>query len=203
MAQRNPYARVIVQQWVSLDGFAAGPGGEMDIVAAVDEDADMRSQQYNDRLLSGVSAVMLGRRTYQQFAGYWPGATEPIAPRINEIPKVVASRTLRKAGWGSHRPAMVVADPVAHLQAFRREQPANLIVWGSLSLTAALFAADQIDELDLFVVPVWLGEGTPVLPASPPRRLRQIVGEDWGTISHLRYWVPSPGQGGASARGAS
>jgi len=183
----NPSARVIVQQWVSLDGFASGPNDETDIMATVDAEADARSQEYNQNFLSGASAVLLGSRTYRKFVEYWPTADEPIAARVNGMRKVVASATLSSAPWGDHEPAIVVDDAVTYARQFRSEESGALVVWGSLDLTRSLMDAAQVDELDLFVAPVWLGSGTALLGTGQESRLRQVLSEDWGTITHLRY----------------
>lgn len=189
MTHRDDTAIVTVQQWVSLDGFAAGPTGEMEVMRAVDEDADARSQSYNEQVLADVAGVLLGRRTYEQFVEYWPTATEPIARRVNAVPKTVASRSLVAAPWGDLEPAAVVADAADHVERFRDQGSGRLLIWGSLEMTASLLDSDQIDELDLFIAPIWLGAGRPLLTPATPCRLRQLSSEDWGTITHTRYRI--------------
>ncbi|WP_322410648.1 dihydrofolate reductase family protein [Microbacterium invictum] len=180
--------RVVVQEWVSLDGYASGPRNEMDIMSVVTEDADRRSQAYNAVFLAAVSAVLLGRQTYSSFARYWPTAEEPIAARVNALPKIVASRSLQSAPWGDHRPVTVVTDVEDHVRRFRHEGNGTLVVWGSLALTHSLVKAGLVDELDLFIAPVWLGNGTCLLPDGSVH-LKQISSEDWGELTHLRYLV--------------
>ncbi len=174
---------VIVQQWISLDGFAAGPDDEEAIFAAVEPGADARSEHYNERLVPGVDAVLLGRRTYERFAAFWPTAQARMAPAVNAAPKRVASTTLTDAPWGDHAPVAIERDPVGWL----RGSEARVLVWGSLALTAALHREGFVDELDLFVAPVLLGAGTPLLPGRA--RLEQLDAEDWGDVAHLRYAV--------------
>lgn len=178
-------ARVIVQQWISLDGYAAGDDEDA-IFNAVPAEADLRSQRYNEALLNEVSEVMLGRRTYEMFRDYWPTAGEPIAAGINGIPKVVASRSLAAAPWGTFAPAKVCRDAVGYV---RQRGHGTLLVWGSIELVHGLLAAGQLDELDLFVSPIWLGGGRPLLPAGTAVGLRQTASEDWGGVTHLRYTV--------------
>lgn len=180
--------RVVVQEWVSLDGFASGPTDEMDIMSVVTDDTDQRSQSYNAEFLAEASAVLLGSRTYRKFVEYWPTADEQIADRVNELPKIVASTSLESAPWGDHAPATVVADVEDHVRQFRRNGEGTLVVWGSLALTHSLMDAGLVDELDLFVTPVWLGEGTRLLPGSRVR-VEQLSSEDWGELTHLRYRV--------------
>jgi dihydrofolate reductase len=185
--QQTGEGRVVVQEWVSLDGYAAGPAGETDVMRGVDETADARSQEYNATLLDGVHAVLLGSRTYRQFVEYWPTSTEPIAAGVNAVPKVVASSSLSTAPWGEHTPADVVVDAHAYVREHRSTGSGILLVWGSLALARSLVAAGEVDELDLFVSPTWLGQGTPLLDAAPAPALEQLASEDWGTVTHLRY----------------
>lgn len=176
---------VVAQQWVSLDGYASGVDGEEEIFAAVGADSDAASQEYNARFLPSVTEVLLGRRSYEKFVGYWPTAQEPIADRVNAIPKTVCSTTLTRAPWGSHEPAGITADAVEHV----RRADGLVLVWGSLRLTAALLAAGVLDELDLFLAPVVLGAGIPLVPPGLHPRLRQLTSEPLGSVTHLRYRI--------------
>lgn len=107
--------RVIVQQWVSVDGFLAGPNGEGDVFAAVDDFS--ASEAHNTALLTSVGEVLLGRRTYEIFAAFWPSARDqPMARQVNTLAKTVCSTTLDQAPWGgtrssSHRPRCRFACP--------------------------------------------------------------------------------------------
>ncbi|MWV51462.1 reductase (plasmid) [Rathayibacter sp. VKM Ac-2803] len=180
--------RVVVQEWISLDGYASGPTDEMDIMSAISEDTDQRSQTYNAEFLSTAAAVLLGSRTYRKFVEYWPSAEEPIADQVNQLPKLVASTTLQSAPWGEHTPATVITDVYAHVRQFRREGEGTLVVWGSLALTHSLMNTGLVDELDLFVAPIWLGEGTPLLPAGRVR-VEQLSSDNWDELTHLTYRV--------------
>lgn len=135
-----------------------------------------------------MDVVLLGRRTYETFAAYWPTASEDIAPEVNTVPKVVVSRTLDTAPWGQHDPAEVESDLGARLSRIR-EAGQRVLVWGSLSLIAALAESNELDELDLFVAPVVLGSGVPLLPATVTARLHQLQSKSWGSVTHLRYGV--------------
>ncbi len=187
--------RVLVQDWVSVDGMVAGRSGEDDVFDAV---ADFSpSDRHNAALLDSVDEVLLGRRTYEVFAGYWPAADgEALAPRINALPKTVASTTLRAAPWGDREPAGVVPDAVAHVRSGRAAGAGGTtIVWGSVSVVRALLGAGLVDEVELFVAPLLLGAGTPLLdPAGPPVRLALQESETWpGGTLRLRYAVCGAG----------
>lgn len=185
--------RVIAQQWISVDGFASGASSEEEIFRHVSTESDEASMSHNIMLLSDVDAVVLGRRTYESFVGFWPTDRSrgvPVSPAVNAVPKVVASRTLREAPWGAYAPAQVVADPVSRVRELRSAPGGPVLVWGSLSLMGTLLGAGLIDELDLFVAPVALAGGTPLLPPGRPVHLRQVGGEilpDGG--AHLRFEV--------------
>lgn len=182
-------ARVVAQQWVSLDGFASGPGGEGDIFAAVPPEADAASMAHNERLLPSVAEVLLGRRSYEAFVQVWPTADVPIAARVNTVPKVVLSRTLTAAPWGGFAPARVERDAVGHVRRRRQEAEGDLLLWGSLDLMATLLAAGEVDELDLFVAPLALGGGSPLLPPGLRLGLELVEAETWPGVVHLRYRV--------------
>lgn len=182
-------ATVIAQQWMSIDGFAAGTTGEADIFAAVTDEADQASMQYNQRFLPSVTEVLLGRRTYESFVAVWPFADLPVAEHVNTLPKVVFSRSLDQAPWAGFDPAQVVTDAVSYVDRRRHEADGNLLVWGSLNLMASLLAAQLLDELDLFVAPVALGAGTPLLPPGLRVNLTLAHAETWSSALHLRYRI--------------
>ncbi|MCH1869045.1 dihydrofolate reductase family protein [Nocardioides sp. CFH 31398] len=194
--------RVIAQQWVSVDGYASGPGGEGDLFAHVPVDVDERTQAHNLDVLGGVDHVLLGRRTHFSFAAYWPTATDPVADAVNAVQKVVASTTLRDAPWPGHVPARVVTDAVDHVRGHRAGGGGDVLVWGSLDLVDRLLAAGELDALELFVAPVVLGAGTPLL--ARPTRLAQRACDDWGSVTRLAYDVLGPACAayGAICRGA-
>jgi dihydrofolate reductase len=85
---------------VTLDGFVEGPNRELDSTAQFpDQDFD----RYASQMLQSIDGVLLGRKTYELFADYWPSATGPDADRLNQLPKFVFSRTLKKAVWRNSR----------------------------------------------------------------------------------------------------
>ncbi|GAA4862669.1 dihydrofolate reductase family protein [Actinomycetospora straminea] len=185
--------RVVAQQWISVDGFAAGPTGEGEIFAHVPAESDRRSMAINETLLGEVETVLLGRRTYEVFVAFWPtehSRDVPVAPLVNAVPKLVASTTLAAAPWGDHAAAEVVSDAVAHVRDLRAGPGGLVLVWGSLALMRSLLAAGLVDELDLFVAPVALGGGTPLIAPGRPVGLRQIAGEVFPAGgAHLRFAV--------------
>jgi dihydrofolate reductase len=162
--------QLILQEFVTLDGLAAGPGGSVDYVpAAMRGDTQFGAGQVT--LMESVDAILLGRVTYQMFAGHWPNVTDPdekpFADRINAIPKVVFSRTLARAPWGTFADARVVRkNAVDEVRSLKQQPGKSMVIWGSISLAQSLMAASLIDEYRLVVCPVALGEGRPLFSDS-------------------------------------
>jgi dihydrofolate reductase len=102
------------------------------------------------------------------FVDFWPTATtdrEIIADRLNELPKLVFSNTLREAPWGTWAPAEVVSgDGVAEIRRLKAQEGGNMVLWGSLSFAQALMKAELIDEYHLQICPVLIGGGRPLFP---------------------------------------
>lgn len=169
-----------MQQLVSADGFAAGPRGELDFHAAGGDFSDIDRDMLSE--LDRIRHILLGRVTYELFAGFWPTAEssgELVAGHINRIPKTVLSATLAEAPWGENAPATVASrDPAEVVR--RLAADGDVIVWGSLTLCEALLEADAVDELELRILPVWLGEGRRFLPGSGmPRTMTTIAGRGY------------------------
>jgi dihydrofolate reductase len=101
--------------------------------------------------------LLVGRRTYDSFAGYWPKQSGPIADGLNSATKYVATHRPESLGWG---PAKALgADIAAGVRAAKATAGPDLIVWGSSTLTPVLFKQGLVDELVLLVYPVLLGRG--------------------------------------------
>jgi dihydrofolate reductase len=157
--------RLIVEQIVSADGYAAEPDGGIDFMQA----ADIGNPNDEDQLafLQYVDAILLGATTYRMFAGYWPSADpdiEVVAEPINRLPKFVVSNTMETAPWGDGTIDILRGDGVDSAWALKQRYDA-IVVWGSLTLTDALFEAGVVDELRLRVVPVLIGAGRSFTPA--------------------------------------
>ena len=160
--------KVILSMMVSLDGFIEGPNRELDW-PIVDTEIDA----YADDLLSTVDAILLGRTTYQLFVDFWPTATteeEIIADKMNEIPKIVFSRTLDKALWGKWNTARLVRENIAEEISNMKNQPGkNMVLFGGADLAQTFMQHDFIDEYRLLVQPIVLGSGTPLFKSGSDR----------------------------------
>ena len=171
--------RIVLEQLVSADGFAAEPDGGMRFVEAVSfEDLD-RTDEHQMEFVATVDAIVLGRVTYEMFSSYWPTADpehDRLAGPINALPKLVLSETLESAPWGEDE-ARIVRGGIDGL----REAIApysRVVVWGSLSLSRALLAAELVDTIRLRTVPTFVGEG---LTFTPPTLTPLVgrLGEQW------------------------
>jgi dihydrofolate reductase len=155
---------VLLLMHVSLDGFVAGPNGEMDWIQMDDEIiADVAG------LTASADSALFGRVTYEMMAGYWPTAADsPDATQhdldharwVNPAPKYVFSRTLDKADWqNTHFIRGNIGDEIARLKA----QPGkNLLMIGSARTAHSLMQQGLIDEFRINVNPVVLGGGLPL-----------------------------------------
>ena len=156
--------RLIVEEWLSLDGYAEDANGALDFFPSTE------ANHFSDRdqlaFLESVDTIILGRRTYELFVDFWPTATtdrEIIADRLNTLPKLVFSNTLHEAPWGSWRPAQVVrGDAVTEIERLKAQDGKDMVLWGSLSLAQALMAADLVDEYHLQFCPTLVGGGRPL-----------------------------------------
>ena len=163
--------RIYIDLFTTLDGVAQAPGGP-------DEDresgfpfggwqAPLIDEVDGRTIGEGIAvmdALVLGRKTYDIFASYWPNHTGPdseIARKFNAIPKYVASRHPLDAGLGGHDAAG--EDAVAEVAALR-EKHERIHVIGSVDFVQSLLAAGAYDELTLWVYPIVLGQGKKVFP---------------------------------------
>lgn len=158
--------RVILQEFVSLDGLAAGPKNSVDFVPrATKGDRSFGDEQV--KLIDSVDTILMGSVTYRLFSGYWPNVTngeeKPFADKVNATRKIVFSSTLSSAPWGAWEEAAVVRGSAAKAVASLKQQSGkDLVLWGSISVAQALMTEGLIDEFRLVLCPVVLGEGRPL-----------------------------------------
>jgi dihydrofolate reductase len=184
--------RIIVQELVSVDGFVAGPSGELEFFEAVSDYGEV--DRDNLSILSEVDTILLGRETYRLFVDYWPTAEgELVADLVNSTPKVVFSSTLDHAPWGRWEPARVLqGSAVGHVRRLRREPGRDMMVWGSISLARSLLGAGLVDEIQLRVIPTMVGHGRTLLTEDTGRLdLTLLEAKPYASgIVSLRYAVP-------------
>jgi dihydrofolate reductase len=169
------------QMSVTLDGSMEGPNQELDHTAGV-EDPDF--DRYATEMLNSIDAMLLGRRTYQLFESYWPYATGPDAERMNELAKIVFSRSLEKVEWNNSR---LLRENITQEVARLKEEPGkDLALFGSAELASTLIGERLIDEYRIFVTPYVLGGGTPMFKGiSDGMALKLLKATTWssGTVA--------------------
>lgn len=177
--------QIILSDFVSLDGVVQAPGGR-------EEDTDGGFEQggwsmkYFDaeamgpvlgELMARADALLFGRRTWQGMAAAWPGrAGDPFADLMNEIPKYVASRTLREDDltW-SGSTLLPAEDAIGAVRELRAREGKGLVVMGSPSLAAQLVEHDLVDEYLLMLEPILLGGGKRLFPNDGRARPLRLV----------------------------
>src|SRR6187549_4249713 len=103
--------KLIVEEWISLDGNATDKDGGLDFFTSLTPEQNKYADTDQLKFLETIDTILLGRKTYELFVDFWPTATtdkEIIADKLNEIPKLVFSNSLKKAPWGKWREAQVV-----------------------------------------------------------------------------------------------
>ena len=188
--------RLILEEWLSLDGFAADRDGKLDFFPATETDHFSDLDQL--KFLDSVDTILLGRRTYELFVQFWPTAStdhEIIADRVNTLPKLVFSNTLRQAPWGAWRPAQVVrGDAVTEIRRLKAQDGKRMVLWGSLSLAQDLIAADLIDDYHLQICPTLVGAGRRLFPdLEGYARLRRVGVRTYDTGVVFLHYEPQRG----------
>lgn len=194
--------KVIVNEFMSLDGVAQAPGGVDEDTSGGFEHGGWHLRYFDDvsrqRVLEGIveaGGFLLGRRTYEIFAAYWPNASEEqqvIAEPLNTKPKHVVSTTLREPlEW--QNATLLQGDVAVAVAALRQDDGADLHVIGSTELVRALIEHSLIDELRLTIDPVVLGGGKRIFRDDGVLRpLRLVDAEVTSTGAILATYAPAP-----------
>jgi dihydrofolate reductase len=178
----NGGRRVVASTFVTLDGYMVGPDEDMSwVIAGFDRDM---AEDIAEDMSRESDVFVFGRVTYEIFAAYWPSAVAYEAgdelnpaegkedPRIiralNDVPKLVFSRTLKSPEWNNTR---VVDEGLEDEIRRLKQQPGKAVnIQGSASIVQALARADLIDEYHLYAHPVLLGDGKPLLAGATNRQ---------------------------------
>jgi dihydrofolate reductase len=176
-------ARITVTEFVSLDGVMEAPGGEEFKYPGwtFEFERGDDGNQFKLEETMAADALLLGRRTYESFAGAWPEREGEFADKFNSMPKFVVSTTLGEADW-SNTTVLDSGDATAQVRALKERFDGEIQVPGSHRLVQELIEADLVDQVNLMVFPVILGTGKRAFERFEDRRkLRlkesKVVGE--------------------------
>ena len=177
--------RIVISDFVSLDGVAQAPGGPQEdtdggfahggwSMPYFDEDAMGAAV---DETMASTTALLFGRRTWQVMAGAWPERSgDPFADRMNEIDKYVVSRTLTQDDMTWPNSTLLPAnDVVGAVQRLREQDGGDVQVMGSISVARLLIENDLVDEYRLMIEPIMLGGGKRVFPDDGRARPLELV----------------------------
>jgi dihydrofolate reductase len=194
--------RVVVVEFMSLDGVVQAPGGP-------DEDTEGHfahggwSLPFFDPQAMGAAytavveradALLFGRRTWQVSAGAWPQrAGDPFADRVNALPKYVASRTLGPDDMMWNTTLLPGPDALEAIAALRRRAGGDLVAWGSARLVRDLIAQQLVDELVLMIEPIVLASGKRIFPEDGrAHRLALVSASTSSTGVQICTYHPAP-----------
>jgi dihydrofolate reductase len=152
--------RIVVTEFVSLDGVMEDPGGSENFKHGGWSFEFSRGDEGDKFKLDEAleaDALLLGRKTYEGFAAAWPERTGEFADKFNEMPKYVVSSTLSDPDWTNS--TVLEGDLAMAVSEIRERHEGDVVVHGSAQLAQALLEQDLVDELRLMVFPVVLGSG--------------------------------------------
>ena len=191
--------RLTVTTFVSLDGVMQAPGGQEEdrsdgfeqggwLVPYADEDMGQAMVAF----FEDADAFLLGRRTYEIFAGFWPNVTDPndpIASKLNNLPKYVPTRTLNDASWSGT--ALLKGDLAEEVTKLKAQSGRELQVHGSGRLAQALMEHGLVDEYRLLTYPVILGAGRRLFAdGAKPTALRPVDHKTTSTGVSIDVYQP-------------
>jgi dihydrofolate reductase len=181
--------KLIAWEMITLDGYFAGPNGELDW-HVVDEEF----HRYAIDMLNSADLLIFGRVTYDLMASYWPTeharTTDPVvAGKMNDLPKVVLSQEALAMKW---QPTQLLTkiDP-EDISRWKQQPGKDLVILGSGSLVQALTDLNLIDEYRLIVSPIVLGSGKPLFKDVNKRKLKLQKVVELQSSNVLLYYVPA------------
>ncbi len=191
--------RIIVATFISLDGVMQAPGGPQEDPTGGFPFGGWTAPHFDEALDGSVDEIfgrpfdlLLGRRTYEIFAAYWPYVTDPnhaIATAFNRVRKYVASRSNPKLNWQNSQ--LLGADVVASLKRLKSEDGPDLLVQGSSDLLQTLWKNGLIDELTVLIFPVVLGKGKRLFGDGViPVGLKLIKSQSYPTGVIVAHYMP-------------
>jgi dihydrofolate reductase len=193
--------RIVVTEYVSLDGVMQAPGGGEDFQHAgwtfeIDRGEEGDKFKLDETLES--KALLLGRVTYEGFAAAWPSMEGEFADKFNSMPKYVVSSTLQQPEWTNS--TVLKGEVVEEVAKLRQRLDGDIVVHGSAQLVQTLIEHDLVDQLRVMVFPVVLGTGKRLFGGtSDKKRLRLVDSKTVGDGVAILIYQPSGEQAKASS----
>jgi dihydrofolate reductase len=185
--------RIIVSDNLSLDGVMQDPAGDEGFgrggwVGAIANRPELGQLALDDAL--GSDAMLMGRRTYEWFAGRWPSRTGALADRLNGLPKYVVSSTLERPAWNNS--TVLTGDLLDEVPGLKRRFNRDILVTASTRIVRTLLEHDLVDELRLKVFPVVLGAGERLFGDTSDLKAMRLVDARTidGDTAYLTYVRP-------------
>jgi dihydrofolate reductase len=189
--------KVIINEQLSLDGVMQGPGGPEEDTSGGFPHGGWAMEYFDESMgkasalgMDSAGALLIGRRTYEIFAGYWPhqGDDVPFASFLNSLPKYVASGTLQEPlEWNNSH--LLKGDVAEAVRKLKQEDGGDIIVLGSGELAQTLMEHGLIDVYDLWVDPIVLGTGKHLFREEGPKIPLKLVKSEISTtgVAMLTY----------------
>lgn len=175
--------KIITTTFISLDGVMQAPGGSEEDTAngfeyggwQLNSEEDKEANAILNKFFSMPFELLLGKRTYDIFAGYWPNhpEIELIATPFNSTKKYVVSHTSFEPSWNNS--TLITGDVVAKIKKLKELDAPDLWVWGSGNLIQTLLQHNLIDRMDIFIYPLTLGTGKKLFAdGTQPQHLKMV-----------------------------
>ncbi len=181
--------KVIATFFVSLDGVVEAP-------------QDWHFPYFNDEMTAEIGAAMgssdamlVGRVTYQEWAGFWPNADNEMAEYMNNTPKYVASTTLDEVEWSNSQ--LLEGDVPTAVAALKQQPGKDIVMSGSATLARSLLREGLVDELRLMIHPVVVGEGARLFPDGDKHALELVDSKTFDTGVVYATYKPAASAGGS------
>jgi dihydrofolate reductase len=188
--RRTEMGRIVVSDNVSLDGVIQDPAGDEGFerggwVGPIKDRPGVNKLALDDAL--GAKALLLGRRSYEWFAGRWPSRSGELADRLNSMPKYVVSSTLHEPDWNNS--TVLEGDAANEGSTLKQELDGDILVPASFQLVRTLMENDLVDELRLKIYPVVLGVGKRLFGETSDRKTLRLVDAKTidGDVAYLTY----------------
>jgi dihydrofolate reductase len=171
--------KIVLTEWVSLDGYTSGPNDDMSYVG---EHFDQQMGEYEGTIIDSADTLLLGRVTYESFAGSWPHVPESptasedekvYARKLNAMRKIVVSSTLESADWNNSE--LVRSIDSEYFRRLKEQDGKDVLIYGSATIVQQLTNQGLIDEYQVLVHPVLLGSGKALFARITEKQNLQLV----------------------------